>query len=85
MGNLFAAISAAVVCPIVNTGIFLVGCLLFFMPTITEWAIGFGYASAGQYMILVLVGGNFIFELVINMVLVPAIVALIKLVPNLKK
>ena len=84
-GNLFAAIVAAISCPIVNTGIFLVGCLLFFMPTIEEWAAGLGYASAGQYMILGLVGGNFVFELVINMVLVPAIVALVKLVPNLKK
>ena len=84
-GNLFAAIVAAISCPIVNTGIFLVGCLLFFMPTIEEWAAGLGYANAGQYMILGLVGGNFIFELIINMVLVPAIVALVKLVPNLKK
>ena len=84
-GNLFAAIVAAISCPIVNTGIFLVGCLLFFMPTIEEWAAGLGYANAGQYMILGLVGGNFIFELVINMVLVPAIVALVKLVPDLKK
>ena len=55
------------------------------MPTIEEWAAGLGYANAGQYMILGLVGGNFVFELIINMVLVPAIVALVKLVPNLKK
>ena len=28
---------AAVVCPVVNTGVFLIGCLLFFMETIGGW------------------------------------------------
>ena len=54
---------AAVVCPVVNTGVFLIGCLLFFMETIGGWAdaMGFG-ANIGQYMIVGLVGANFIFE-----------------------
>ena len=30
-----AAVCAAIVCPVVNTGLFLVGCKLFFMETIT--------------------------------------------------
>ena len=40
---------AAVVCPVVNTGVFLIGCLLFFMETIGGWAdaMGFG-ANVGQ-------------------------------------
>jgi len=48
---------AAVVCPVVNTGVFLIGCLLFFMETIGGWAdaMGFG-ANVGQYMIVGLVG-----------------------------
>ena len=58
---------AAVVCPVVNTGVFLIGCLLFFMETIGGWAdaMGFG-ANVGQYMIVGLVGANFIFELLFN-------------------
>ena len=63
---------AAVVCPVVNTGVFLIGCLLFFMETIGGWAdaMGFG-ANVGQYMIVGLVGANFIFELLFNVVLSP--------------
>lgn len=46
-----AAIVAAVVCPIVNTGIFVIGSYIFFVPTLTEWAAGaeaaVGAAAAG--------------------------------------
>ena len=69
---------AAVVCPIVNTGIFLIGCRLFFFPTIMEWAGGSGYGTdVYRYMILGLVGANFLAELVINLVLSPVIVRLV--------
>lgn len=76
--ELLAAILAAVVCPVVNTGIFLLGCLLFFMPTITEWSTSAGFPSVGKFIIFGLVGGNFLFELLVNMVLSPVIVRLIK-------
>ena len=71
---------AAVACPVVNTGVFLIGCLLFFMETIGTWAdaMGFG-ANVGQYMIVGLVGANFIFELLFNVVLSPVIVRLIRI------
>ena len=76
----FGAIASAIVCPIVNTGIFLIGCCLFFMETITTWATAAGFGSnTGAYMILVLVGGNFIFELLVNVVLSPIIVRLLKI------
>ena len=71
-----AVIVSAVVCPVVNTGIFLVGCRLFFMDTVNEWAKIEG-VSAGAYMILFLVGANFLFELLFNLVLSPAAVRLI--------
>ena len=74
-----AVIAAAIVCPIVNTGIFLIGCRLFFMNTINEWAAGAGFASAGKFMILGLVGGNFIFEMIFNIVLSPVILRIIAL------
>ena len=76
----FGAIASAIVCPIVNTGIFLIGCYLFFMEIITTWASAAGFGSnTGAYMILVLVGGNFIFELLVNVVLSPIIVRLLKI------
>lgn len=70
---------AAIVCPVVNTGLFLVGCLLFFLPTINEWAAGAGFASAGSFMIFGLVGANFLFELLFNIILSPLIVRLIEI------
>ncbi len=74
-----AVIAAAVAAPVLNTGIFLLGCLCFFMPTVREWAEAMGFADAGTYMILGLAGGNFLFELLFNIVLSPVIVRLIRI------
>lgn len=71
--NYAAVIVAAIVCPVVNTGIFLLGCRIFFWSTITAWAKGLGYRNAGSYAILGLAGVNFLTELVINIILAPAI------------
>ena len=72
-------IVSAIVAPVVNTGIFLLGCLVFFLPTIREWGLSTGFESVGKYMILGLVGGNFLFELLFNIVLSPVIVRLIRI------
>lgn len=74
-----AVIVAAIVCPVVNTGIFLLGCLVFFLPTVSGWAAAMGFESVGRYMILGLVGGNFLFELLFNIILSPVIVRLIRI------
>ena len=74
-----AVIAAAIVCPVVNTGIFLLCSVLFFLPTITEWAAALGFESAGKYMIFGMVGGNFLFELLFNIVLSPVIIRLIRI------
>ena len=55
---------SAIVCPVANTGIFLIGCLLFFMETVSGWAQGLGFGdNVGQYMIVGLVGINFLIEM----------------------
>ncbi|MDY3304710.1 MAG: ECF transporter S component [Clostridia bacterium] len=78
-----AVIAAALVCPVVNTGIFLLGCKIFFMDTIREWAVQAEFGdNAGGYMIISLVGLNFIAETVINIVLSPIITRLIKMKSN---
>ena len=77
--RVFAVIAAAVVCPVVNTGIFLLGCQVFFLDTITEWAGLYGFANVGTYMIFGLTGVNFLIELGVNLVLAPVITRLIKL------
>ena len=77
-GETIATLAAAFVCPVVNTGIFLLGCLVFFLPTISGWAQAAGFENVGTYMIMGLVGLNFVVELVVNMVLAPVIVRLIR-------
>ena len=74
-----AVVCAAVAAPVVNTGVFLLGCLLFFLPTVSEWGAAMGFESVGKYMIFGLVGGNFLFELLFNIILSPVIVRLIKI------
>jgi len=64
-----AMLCAAIVCPVVNTGIF-VGCmLLFFVDVLSVWAEGgdiIGYVLTG------LVLANFVPELIINVIFSPA-------------
>ena len=75
--NIIAAVLSAIVCPIVNTGVFLLGCVLFFMPLLETWAEGLGFGNVYSYMLMGLVGFNFIFELLTNAILSPVIVKVI--------
>ena len=83
--RLLAVINAAIVCPIVNTGVFLLGCIIFFMPTISEWAAGAGAENVWVFMLTSFVGLNFIVELAINLVLSSAIVLIISIGKKLIK
>lgn len=78
--SIVAVAAAAVTCPVVNTGIFLIGCRLFFYAKVAEWgqSLGFGDNTVA-YMFLGLAGGNFLFELLFNVILSPVIVRLIKI------
>lgn len=71
-----AVIVSAVVAPVVNTGIFLVGCLIFFVDTVTAGAAAEGMSTAA-YLIVFFVGLNFVFELLANIVLSPALYRII--------
>lgn len=72
--SLGAVITAGVVCPVVNTGIFLIGCYLFFQDWLVQvfGTIGFKTVVAG------LVTANFAVELAINLVLATVIERIIK-------
>jgi len=72
--KLLAVIMAALVSPIVNTGIFIIGMLLFFRETLAAWAGGSDLLS---YIILGLTGVNFLIELGVNMILSPVVVKII--------
>ena len=75
-----ATMAAAIVCPLVNTGVFLLGCVLFFMDTIEAWGIAMGYASTLEYVFLGLVGGNFLVEMASNIILSPVIIRVLNVV-----
>ena len=78
-GKPYAVYTAAVLCPVVNTGIFLLGCQFFFLETIAEWGRSLGFENVYAYMFLGLTGINFVIEVVVNIVLAPMIIRLIKI------
>ncbi len=77
--KVWAVVAAAVICPVVNTGVFLMGCYVFFMDTICLWAASLGFENVGAYMIFGLTGVNFLVEVGVNLVLSPVITRLIRI------
>ena len=78
MSNRLAVYAAAILCPMCNTGIFLLGCQFFFLETVAEWGRAMGFDNVYAYMFLGLAGINFIIEVVVNILLAPVIIRLIK-------
>lgn len=74
-----AVLLAAIACPVANTGVFILGCVTFFMDTLKVWGEGLGYTNAFAYIILGMIGINFIIELILNVILSPTAVRLIEL------
>lgn len=73
-----AVMVAAVVCPVVNTGVFLLGCVVFFFEAVASWGASLGFTNTIEYMFIGLAGGNFIFELLVNIILTPVILRVLK-------
>ena len=65
----FAMLFAAIVCPVVNTGTFLICMALFFQDVLAAWA---GGSNVVGYVLSILVLCNFVPELLINVVFSPA-------------
>ncbi|MCL2049177.1 MAG: ECF transporter S component [Defluviitaleaceae bacterium] len=77
--KIVAAIAAAIVCPVVNTGVFVIGAYLFFMPTLAEWAASdSSFANAAEYLFIGMIGFNFLIEMGINISFCPVITRLIE-------
>ena len=79
VNKILAVFAAAIIAPVVNTGVFLLGCQIFFLETVTEWGMALGFANVGAYMFLGLAGVNFLIELAVNLILAPVIVRLIRI------
>lgn len=71
--QMLAVLLSAAVCPVVNTGIFLIGCRLFFWDAMRD----LGGGNAFYFVITVMVGFNFLAEFVANLICSPVIVRII--------
>ena len=78
-----AALAAAIVCPFVNTGMFLLGCYIFFMDSATQIADTLGLTVSGMAVFWALAMGNFALEIISNAILSPVIVRILKFNKNL--
>jgi uncharacterized membrane protein len=70
-----AIFASAAIAPIMNTGVFLLGCYIFIWPELVELARSNGVGIG--MLIFGLAGMNFIVEMILNIVLCPAIVRII--------
>lgn len=73
--DIVGTVAAAIVAPIVNTGIFILGLVICFRPLLFAWA---GESDVLYYVIFGLTGINFLVELVVNVVLSPIIVKILQ-------
>ena len=71
-----AVLVAAITAPIVNTGIFFIGCFTIFYDLIKDWAAD---ASMIYFVIVVMIGANFLIELGLNLLLSPVVLRLINI------
>ncbi len=74
---------AATSAPIVNSGVFFLGSVLFFADALSAWAPE--SQSVVVYIITVLIGFNFLIEVGVNLILVPTIYRIIEIAGKRKK
>ncbi|MBQ8550490.1 MAG: ECF transporter S component [Clostridia bacterium] len=70
-----AIILSAVVAPIVNTGLFILSMLLFFKDILASWA---GGTNLVTYIVVGLVGVNFLIEFTANLIAAPSLLRVTK-------
>ncbi|MBQ9503488.1 MAG: ECF transporter S component [Lachnospiraceae bacterium] len=76
-GMTVAVALSAIAAPVCNTGIFCIGVMIFFFDLISGWGQAAGFENAFVYVVMGLIGINFLVELIIDLVLVPVIVRVI--------
>ena len=79
-----ATFTAAVVAPIVNTGIFFIGCELFFFDDIASY-FAVDAEKVTIFIITGLIGINFLIELLVNLVLAPTVCRLLDILQKKPK
>ncbi len=75
--EIVSVIVSSLVCPLVNTGVFLLGCYLFFMPYADAIAEAAGFTISGFPLFVAFAMGNFLFEVGLSIVLCPVTIRIL--------
>ena len=79
--KILATVVAALISPLVNTGIFVIGMMIFFKDILNAWA---GGSDVLYYIIFMMTGVNFLVEVATNIVLCPVVVKIMDAVKKNK-
>ena len=77
-----AVVAAAITCPLVNTGVFLLGCAVFFLDDVEAIAAAAGSPETGMAVFIGFAVANFLLELGTNAVMSPVVVRLLNIRKN---
>ena len=80
--KVFGSYFAAIICPVVNTGIFLLAMFTIFKPQLVEISGGTGIV---YFAFVMLAGLNFLIEVAVNVILAPVIVAITNAIKSSRK
>ncbi len=72
--SIIATVIAGLSAPVVNTGIFIIGLVLFFRPILAQWS---GGSDVLYYVLFGLLGINFLVEVGVNMLLCPVVIKIL--------
>ena len=78
--DLVATALAAILAPVSNTGIFSIGLITVFMPIAEQFAAQLGFPNVAKFLFIGIIGTNFLFELAVNVVLVPVVKRILKVI-----
>ena len=78
--DLLATAVAAIAAPICNTGAFCIALITVFMPVAERFASEYGFGKVAKFLLVGIIGGNFLFELALNAVLVPVVKRVLKVI-----
>ncbi len=83
VNDLFAAVVSAVVCPVVNTSVFLIGCAVFMLDNVSDIAQAAESPETGMAVFFGFAVANFVFEVGMNLVLSPIMIRILNIRKNL--
>ena len=81
--KIYGAILASIIVPVVNTGIFVIFTIIFFMPLLQSLVDSASFPNIGAALFLGLIGVNFILEIISTTILTPSLFKIVEHTSNL--